>query len=222
MIRGKRGQIFLIGAIIFVFALYTLVIPYNTIKTYPGLDDYKDLSENYQAEFPRVYNWALYKGENVETSLEQFNSAFTEQAGNVDPNFGVFYAFVDSNGRVNIVNTLNNKAIVVSYEDPVTLEQLQFNLVDAESTGQICVEGIGCSSASARTSDFDRSYVGTSIENPGSLTVQIAGEETIMVIDLDRFSTLTCTRSEASIIPEDRITAPGGDYENIEISCQQY
>ncbi len=219
MVRGKRGQIFLIGAIIFVFALYTLVIPYNTIKTYPGLDDYKDLSENYQAEFPRVYNWALYKGENVEDSLSNFSSAFTEQARNVDPNFGVFYAFVDSNGRVNIVNTLNNKAIVVSYEDPVTLEQLQFTLVgNIESRGQICVDGIGCSSASARTSDFDRSYVGTSIDNPGSLFIEIAGEDVPITVDLTGyFSSMTYTTSE------ERVDSPeGGIYDHIEVDIETY
>lgn len=218
--KGKRGQMFLVGAIIFVFALYTVVIPYNTVKTYPGLDDYKDLSENYQAEFPRVFNWALYKGENVEDSLGDFNTAFTDQARSVDPNFGVFYTFVDSDGAIHIVNTLNNKAIIITYEDPVSLEQLEVTLVgDVDSEGEICIEGLGCSSARASTSDFDRTYYQTTLENPpDQLRISIAGRPESINVDLtEHFSGLTYTTSE------ERISRPEGEiYDNIEVSFETY
>ncbi len=53
---NKKGQIFIIAAIIFALAIYSVAIQYNTIKTYHGLEDYKELSDNYKKEYPKVPN----------------------------------------------------------------------------------------------------------------------------------------------------------------------
>ena len=83
----KRGQVFLIAVIILILALFSVVVSYNSIKTYYGLDDFKRLSENYQAEYPKVYNYAVYTGVNVSEAVENFSSLFLQQARETDPNF---------------------------------------------------------------------------------------------------------------------------------------
>src|SRR3989338_3031554 len=112
---NKRGQIFLIAAIIFVMSIYSVAIEYNTIKTYPGLEDYKDLSENYQKEYPKIINFALYNGSDPNAAIDNFTQAFLKDAKTKDPNFGVFYIYKDKDGNLHIVNTLNNKVIKLEF-----------------------------------------------------------------------------------------------------------
>ncbi len=198
--KGKRGQIFLVGAIIFVFALYTVVIPYNTVKTYPALDDYKDLSDNYQAEFPRVFNWALYRGENVGEALGEFNSAFTDQARNVDPNFGVFYAFRDSNGNLRIVNNLNQKILLIDYIGEGGREyEIILTSSNIRSEAEICIDGLSCTGVSTDLDNYGRTYNEAEIENTANINRLIIRDpvsDEAIPIDITQFTSMSYTSSE--------------------------
>ncbi len=219
MMKGKRGQMFLVGAIIFVFALYTVVIPYNTVKTYPGLDDYKDLSENYQAEFPRVFNWALYRGENVDDSLSEFNTAFTDQARNVDPNFGVFYAFRDSNGNLRIVNNLNQKILLIDYTGEGGQEyDIVLTSSNIRSDAEICIDGLSCIGTSADLGDYGRTYNEAEIENTADvdrliISDPVTGDE--YPIDITQFTSISYTSSENRV---EHLRTVG----NVEVSLANY
>ena len=215
----KKGQIFLIAAIIFVLAIYTVVIPYNTLKTYPGLEDYKDLTENYQIEFPKVFNWAVYEGEEVGPALSNFNTAFLGQARQTDPNFGVLYLYKDPEG-IHIVNTLNNKVLNVRLTN-INSEDLNIFIPppEAVSDGQICIEGVTCTTTGVSLSEFGSGYDNT--ENLEGVTMlcfdwtpDIEGDE--YCPSLEDFSSISVTESR-ELAP-----ATGGIGQTIQVSVNQY
>ena len=197
---NKRGQIFLIAAIIFAMGIYSVAINYNTIKTYAGLEDYKELSENYQTEYPKVINFAIYNGTNPEEAAENFTQAYLAQVKGKDPNFGVFYLFKDNQGNLHIVNMLNNKVISLTFTDPQTGKNVNLNLVDVnqKTAGQLCINNIKetCTEANAKVSDFDQAYYKKDIKNPPKeLRINI-GNNAGLLVDLDKFTSMNYLSSE--------------------------
>lgn len=201
--KSKKGQIFLIASIIFVLALYSVVIPYNTIKTYPALENFKDLSSNYQTEFPKVYNWALYQGLNVDTSLNNFNKAFLDQAKKTDPKFGAFYAFKDSDGNLKIVNTLNNKVMKITYTN-VNAEDVTLTLLSSNTNadGTICVTGSGCGNTNADVGDYDKTFYTTKTpQKIDKLGIEIGDQP--MLVDVTKFTGMAyLTSSDQGELPD--------------------
>src|SRR3989344_6215170 len=113
---NKKGQVFLIAAIIFIFAIYSVIITYNKASEYAALEDYDALTENYQNEFPKVANKALLQEDDVNDKLKDFNKQFIDNARQTDPNYGALYAYKDQQGILHIVNTLNNKVINIEFK----------------------------------------------------------------------------------------------------------
>jgi hypothetical protein len=219
-VMNKKGQIFLIAAIIFAVAIYSVAIEYNTLKEYPSLEDYKDISENYQNEYPKVVNYAVYSGQDVKTTLETFNTGFLKEAQKKDPNFGAFYAYKDTAGNIRIVNTLNNKVLNVNYQgvdgNQVTLKLLSSNTA---APGEICVNGIGCSSTGSSVGDYDSSYYVKDFSAlPTRLEITIpkeGGSATKIIRNLKDFTSYTYLTSSEPIDLE-------SNDENIKVSIQQY
>src|SRR3989338_4925452 len=101
---NKRGQVFLIAAVILALALFSVSVTYNSISVSPPLTEYRKLSDNYLTEYPKVVNFARFYNANEADAVSAFNSVFLGFARQKEPNFGVFYTFKDSRGNINIVN----------------------------------------------------------------------------------------------------------------------
>ncbi len=220
MIKQKRGQVFLIAAIIFVISIYSVVVAYNTVKTYPTPEGYSTLSENYKTEYPKVINFATYNGTNVTQAIDNFTITFLQQAKNKDPNFGVFYMFKDSSGNLHIVNTLNNKVLNVQFSDPTTGQQTSLSLLsqNTQSTGNICITGVGCVTGSTDVSNIDTSYYSTNImNNPSTLRISI---ENLPFGDVDttQFTSMTYITSNNPI----SLGGAGIPQQNVVVTLTQY
>ena len=222
---NKRGQVFLLAAIIFSIAIYSVAIQYNSIIVYPNLEDFEDISENYQNEYPKVYNYAVYKGDNVAEKIDEFSADFVDEARKRDPNFGVFYAFQDVNGNVHIVNTLNDKVLTIKTQD-VDGKQVKLTLLpsNTQSTGHICMGSL-CGTA---TADIGGEYYQGDIKNPGNiLEVTIidedseSGEGLPIKFDISKFSNLIYTSSKEDIDELPEITE-GLPQSNVAVSLKQY
>ena len=220
---NKRGQIFLIAAIIFAMGIYSVAINYNTIKTYAGLEDYKELSENYQTEYPKVINFAIYNGTNPEEAAENFTQAYLAQVKGKDPNFGVFYLFKDNQGNLHIVNMLNNKVISVQFKDAQDGKDVNLNLADAnqQTAGYLCINNIKetCTEAKAKVSDFDEAYYKKRLDKdklPTKLKISSPslGEKEI---DLEKLTSMTYVVSES-----DQSLGYLGKNKNVGVSLQQF
>ncbi len=145
---GKKGQFFLISAVIIIMALFTIVAKYNTIREQIALEDFKELSEGYNSESPKVINSALFTGENPQTDLQSFTTDYNNYARQQEPTFGILYAYRDEHDVVHIVNTLTNAVLNIEFNDPETGRKVQFSLP--------CDVGPNC-------------------EAPGSITVNVGG-----------------------------------------------
>jgi len=110
---GKKGQFFIIAAVIMILVIFTVTRKYNTIKQQVTLEDFNELSEGHRSESPIVINSALFRGGDPVTDLANFSEQYVGFARTLEPSYGVFYAYVDSQDRIHIKNHLNDRVIVV-------------------------------------------------------------------------------------------------------------
>jgi len=93
----KKGQVYLLAAIIIGLLLFTLVTPSNLVHQQVIDDDFEALSQNYQVESAKFLNEVLNQ-QNVDrrvinNSFLNFTIAFTSYSKTKNPNFGLIYAF---------------------------------------------------------------------------------------------------------------------------------
>jgi len=154
---NKKGQIFLVGAVIIVLALLTVTGKYNSVKEYPVLSDYKDQTDNYLTEYPKVVNNAIYQNLDQKNEVTSFSTIFLGQARSKDPNFGVLYSYKDNDGKIHIVNTLTNRVITIKLYDTQG-RQVQGDIKvygeNVNDNSGVCINGISCSSVVTQAKDF--------------------------------------------------------------------
>ncbi len=193
---NKRGQVFIIAAIILAIALFSVSVTYNSISVAPPLTEYRKLSENYLSEYPKVANFARYNNDRINEAdfIDSFTDTFLSFARTKEPNFGIFYTYKDSNGNVNIVNTLNKKALIVVVDNPAAAEDLVFEILSAnfQSRGNVCVDGVGCSGANSDVNNYGGDYSNQrSVRDIGrgsSLKIRTSGSSSFIEIPLDELT----------------------------------
>ena len=167
----KRGQVFLIAAIIFIFAIYSVIITYNKADEYAALEDYDSLTENYQNEFPKVANKALLNEQDVNNELKDFNKQFIDNAREKDPNYGALYAYKDQEGILHIVNTLTNKVVNIQFRGQNTkISDIQLLNDQSQSPGNINLEGVDSTAVSTETSRYGATWTNENSINLGDIT----------------------------------------------------
>ena len=151
---NKKSQIFLITTIIISLALFSVSIKYNTIKEYPLTVEYKELSNNYLNEMPKIVNYALYENQDPIPLMNDFTNTYVKTTQQKDPNFGVFYTYEDERG-LHVVNTLNNRVLnikIVNTENNRERNILSNGRIQAGGTA--CIAGLGCTGTRAPANDF--------------------------------------------------------------------
>jgi len=206
--KKRRGQLFIVAAAIFILAIYSVAIKYNTVQTYTGLEDFKYLSDNYKTEFPKVANFAIYTGKlDPADAVTEFSGAFVQQARTKDPNFGVFYLFKDSTGDLHIVNMLNKKILRIKLTN-IKSEELKIDLTDSnfQSKGEVCIDGIGigCSTASTAAGNYGSGYDNTETLK-GVKTICFEVPQTIPQTclssqDFDKFNSMILIQSDIEVL----------------------
>jgi len=157
---NKRGQVFLLGAIIIGLALVAVSVKYNTATEYKLLSDYEELSGNYLTEAPKVINYAKYENLDEGEKLKEFTKSYKEAASKKDPNFGIFYMYRDEDGTVRVLNTLNKRVLTIRVIDPETGTAVSSveSYGDIESVGSVCVSGLGCTEEVVAVENFGGIY----------------------------------------------------------------
>ena len=205
---NKKGQVFLIAAIIFIFAIYSVIITYNKASEYAALEDYDALTENYQNEFPKVANKALLQEDDVNDKLKDFNQQFIDNAREKDPNYGALYAYKDQQGILHIVNTLTNKVVNIQFNSETTsrgLKDIQLLSDTSESPGNINLEGVGDTGVSTETSRYGATWNNEQNINLGDITkikltiTDVRGRTSDIELDVKDFTTLNYISSEQEL-----------------------
>ncbi len=93
---NKRGQVYLLVALILALVLYMLMTKTNIIYEHEIIDDFETLSKNYDIEASKFMNSLLSEDkseEEVENLFDSFTCYFTEYAKNQNPDFSLIYIF---------------------------------------------------------------------------------------------------------------------------------
>ena len=101
---NKRGQVYILAALILIGVLFTLSLQPNKIVQSNLNQDFNALSENYVEESNRLIN-SLYNTENkgaLVSYFENFTVIFTSYSKSQNPSMGLFYVFtiVDKNTKL--------------------------------------------------------------------------------------------------------------------------
>ena len=102
----KRGQFYLILAVIISLALYGVTYKVNSIEEPILWEDFNDVSKNYITESTFVANAAIKNHEQVEDRLDTFTRNFLDYAQERNPKLTLLYVY--SNGtNVSVKSYLN-------------------------------------------------------------------------------------------------------------------
>ena len=118
----KRGQIYLLAALLIGFILFTLAAQLNTVKRTVLEDDFEELSKNYERESARFMNELInIDSPNVEREFKRFTVLFTSFSKTKNPDFGLIYVFLHE-GTIYMGNYLEDDLRVAQPTPPKVLQ----------------------------------------------------------------------------------------------------
>ena len=122
----KRGQFYIIIAIIISLAFFSIITPQNRMEESILFQDFNDVSLNYVEEAPKVANYGIFNDLNINSLLSDFTKDFLTFAKQRNPTVELIYVY--NNGtNVNMKSYLDETTIVESNETT-------FNLLGAEES----------------------------------------------------------------------------------------
>jgi len=174
---NKRGQFYIIAALIIVAIVTTLIAEVNYARRQPKPIKFEDLSEDYEAEVTRIMDSCISRGytpDEIKKEVDKFTAAFIEYAQQRNPDIQLLYIYGDSND-IHIVNYAQGDAKIDLPEDPTKSQSISGGGVVAESKVNIEVGGRTFSrSIEERMEHFKD--IKTDISSPGAeVTVKFAG-----------------------------------------------
>ncbi|MDP2908322.1 MAG: hypothetical protein Q8N77_00795, partial [Nanoarchaeota archaeon] len=89
---GKRGQIYILAAILLAVVVYGLSTVVNVVQQEEIRGDFGALSSNYEMESSKLINSVLQDEGNVSDAFNNFTFFFTSYSKAKSPNFHIFYA----------------------------------------------------------------------------------------------------------------------------------
>jgi len=119
---NKRGEIYILAAIILATMLYSLSTTFNYIKQESMDDDFEKISKNYELESSKLVNNLLSKGySDINGSFNVFTALFTSYSKSQNPSYGVVYTlgFKDEGGndKIQVGNYLDKETIIEAGAD---------------------------------------------------------------------------------------------------------
>ena len=129
----KRGQIYLLAALILGFIIFLLVAETNVVKETVVDDSFESLAKNYEVESAKFMNLILEKETtNIPQEFLKFTILFSSYAKTKNPEFGTVYAFIYNN-RLYLGNYLDTdmKVHAPPQRVPGCYQQLNANIVVA-------------------------------------------------------------------------------------------
>ena len=118
---NKKGQIYILAALILSIIIFTLSQTINKFKQEKLEGDFEKLSNNYEKEASKLINSLINTEGDILDPFSRFTLLFTSYSKSQNPDFGLIYS-LDYNGRIQIGNFLNKQIIVdngtMSEQDP--------------------------------------------------------------------------------------------------------
>lgn len=142
---NKRGQVYILAAIILAVILYSLSTTVNYIKQEKLDEDFGKLSKNYELESTKlINNLLLQEVGDINESFNTFTVLFTSYSKSQNPSYGLVYTLsfkdINENNKIQIGNYLNKKIYI---DDETTYLEGCFGEVDATLTFEGLNLGLG-------------------------------------------------------------------------------
>ncbi|MEK6861773.1 MAG: hypothetical protein AABY07_07430, partial [Nanoarchaeota archaeon] len=106
---NKRGQVYLLAALIIGFILFIVITPSNIVRELTIDDRFEELSKNFEIESAKFINYLIKEEKDVPSSFLNFTILFTSYSKTKNPDFGLIYAFIKDN-KLYIGNYLDDQA----------------------------------------------------------------------------------------------------------------
>lgn len=141
----KRGQFYIILAIILSLAFMSIVIPQNKFQESVILEDFDDVSTNYVNEAPQVANFGIYNELDVNKQLSTYSRDFLYFARIRNPTLELIYIY--NNGTNILVTSFANEAAMADTieGDSITIlgtEQDTMNKINLNVAGKEFIQQV--------------------------------------------------------------------------------
>ena len=115
--RGKKGQFYIIAAVIIAVLLAGLATTINYAITSPTPTRFYDLSQQYNLESSKVIDYGVYQKYtpevNISEKIQQFTEQFYDNAVIKDPDIEVIAIYGDAN-QINVFSATNNEIKIIN------------------------------------------------------------------------------------------------------------
>ena len=165
---NKRGQFYIIIAVLLSFALFTVTYATNTIEEPVLYSNFNDVSENYVYETSNLINYLLKEQEEVNTTIRAFTVEFMNYAKVRDPNFEMIYFY--SEGNLLYVNNKLDNTLEVEGENILGEGEDIVQDVSLEVGGVDFVHQVPI-----KASNFGKDWTSTGFEGFGDIKLSIGG-----------------------------------------------
>lgn len=99
MIKGRRGQFYIIGAVIIIMIIAGFVTASNRSTSKPASTRFYDLSKDYESETSKVIDFGVYSKyspeEDIAAKTKDISEKFAKYALEKDPNIRLAYVYGD-------------------------------------------------------------------------------------------------------------------------------
>ncbi len=107
----KRGQLYILTAIIFAFVIFVIITPANTVKRTVVDDNFEEIAKNFEVESAKFLNHLIETEQPIASVFLNFTLLFTSYARTKSPDYGLMYLFMKGD-RVYIGNFAKEQATI--------------------------------------------------------------------------------------------------------------
>ena len=169
---NKRGQFYIILAVLISLAFFTLMIPQNRLQEAIVFEDFNYVSQNYVEEAPRVANFGLYTdNQDINLLLSKFSQDFLNIARQKNPSLELIYFYNDGTD-ITLTSYAQQPVTVVqkTTEEVLGADQVSANNINLRVAGKDFTQQVPL-----QVKDFGKTYYTTEFPASGGITLNIGG-----------------------------------------------
>ena len=167
---NKRGQFYILAAVIIVAVVLSLAVVYNSVYSQPEPVRFYDLSGELKSESARVIDYGVYKDEDVSKLMKNFSQIAAKSIIDKYPDVGFVFIYGDKD-NLTVENYAEDESYFEIANQGVLLEE---GREEFESVIKLDFEG---ASFSVRIDQELRHYTEhawkAKIQNPGSENINV-------------------------------------------------
>ena len=92
--NNKKGQLYLMAAVIIAFVLYVILSPSNIVRKTTETSNFQEIAKNFDTESARFLNDIIPHNQPIYGSFLNFTILFTSYSKTKNPDFGLIYSFI--------------------------------------------------------------------------------------------------------------------------------